>query len=79
MSVIKDPDTGFEVKLETDSLAKLEVVRAAQGFGIAKVIEGEVAALQGGDILRRAVAVMPEKNLPPRRETPGSSDKPIQW
>ena len=76
---IKDPDTGFEVKLETDSLAKLEVVRAAQGFGIAKVIEGEVAALQGGDILRRAVAVMPEKNLPPRRETPGSSDKPIQW
>jgi TolB-like protein len=76
---IKDPDTGFDVKLETDSLAKLEVVRAAQGFGIAKVIEGEAGALQSGDILRRAVAVMPEKNLPPRRETPGSSDKPMQW
>lgn len=76
---IKDPDTGFDVKLETDSLAKLEVVRAAQGFGIAKVIEGEAGALQNGDILRRAVAVMPEKNLPPRRETPGSSDKPMQW
>ena len=76
---IKDPDTGFEIKLETDSLAKLEVVRAAQGFGIAKVIEGEAGALQNGDILRRAVAVMPEKNLPPRRETPGSSDKPMQW
>ena len=76
---IKDPDTGFDVKLETDSLAKLEVVRAGQGFGIAKVIEGEAGSLQNGDILRRAVAVMPEKNLPPRRETPGSSDKPMQW
>lgn len=76
---IKDPDTGFDVKLETDSLAKLEVVRAGQGFGIAKVIEGEAGSLQNGDILRRAEAVMPEKNLPPRRETPGSSDKPMQW
>lgn len=76
---IKDPDTGFDVKLETESLAKLEVVRAAQGFGVAKVIEGEAGALQNGDILRRAVAVMPEKNPPPRRETPGSSEKPMQW
>ena len=76
---IKDPDTGFDVKLETDSLAKLEVVRAGQGFGIARVIEGDAGSLQNGDILRRAEAVMPEKNQPPRRETPGSSDKPIQW
>lgn len=76
---IKDPDTGFDVKLETDSLARLEVVRAGQGFGIARVIEGDAGSLQNGDILRRAEAAMPEKNQPPRRETPGSSDKPIQW
>ncbi|MCC1496251.1 CsgG/HfaB family protein [Alcanivorax sp. 1008] len=76
---IKDPDTGFDVKLETESLAKLEIVSVAQGYGIAKVIEGEAGALSNGDVLRRAVAVMPEKNLPPRRETPGSSDAPIKW
>jgi curli biogenesis system outer membrane secretion channel CsgG len=76
---IKDPDTGFDLKLETESLAKLEVVSVAQGYGIAKVIEGDAGALRNGDILRRADVVMAEKNLPPRRETPGSSDKPIQW
>lgn len=76
---IKDPDTGFDIKLESESLAKLEVVSVAQGYGIAKVIEGEVGSLASGDVLRRAVAEMPEKNLPPRRETPGSSDAPIKW
>ena len=76
---IKDPDTGMDVKLETASMAQLEITRVAQGFGVAKVVEGEAGALREGDILRRATPVAPEKNLPPRRETPGSSDKPIQW
>lgn len=76
---VQDPDTGMQVKLETDSIAKLEIIRAAQGFGVAKMLEGEAGALREGDILRRAAPVAAEKNLPPRRETPGSSDQPIKW
>jgi hypothetical protein len=76
---IKDPDTGFDIKLESESLARLEIVRAEQGFGVAKAMDGSAAELLNGDILRRAVAVMPEKQLPPKRESPGSSDAPVRW
>lgn len=76
---MKDPDTGFDLQLETEALATLEVVRVAQGFGIAKVTEGEAGALQSGDILRRAASQAATKNVPPRRETPGSSEAPIKW
>jgi hypothetical protein len=76
---MKDPDTGMDIKLESAAMAKLEIVRVAQGFGVAKLIEGEASALRNGDILRRAVAVMPEKALPPRRESPGSSEAPVRW
>jgi TolB-like protein len=76
---IKDPDTGFDLQLETESLATLEVVRASQGFGIAKVVEGEAGALQNGDILRRAAKQEAIKAAPPRRQTPGSSEAPMKW
>jgi len=79
LTSIVDPNTGADLALQSDPLATVEILKVYPGYGIGRVLEPATQVLQVGDRLAPLAPQPAEENLPPRRETPGSSDAPIQW
>lgn len=74
---IKDPDTGMNVSVEGATIAEVEITDVQAKYSVAKLISGDMEQFDAGSVLRPLSAE--DKPRPPRRETPGSSDAPIQW
>lgn len=79
--VLKDPDTGREIKIQGRKLGLLTVVETMATHSIAKLSEGELARVQAGSIvktLKPAEQPDPYKNKEVR-PTAGSSEAPLKW
>jgi len=79
LTSVVDPNTGASLPLQSESLATIEVLQVQAGYGIGRVLAPGAQTLQVGDRLAPLAPTPAEENLPPRRETPGSSETPIQW
>jgi len=77
---LKDPDTGIEIKIDGKQIAKLSIVSVQAKYSVAEVTEGLADKIKKGDIVRLVQEekedVYKNKEV---RETPGSSDAPVNW
>lgn len=79
--VMKDPDTGREIKIEGRKLGVLTVEETMSSHSIAKLTEGDLSKVKPGAVVRTLKSEDkpdPHKNKEVR-ETPGSSEAPVSW
>lgn len=77
---ITDPDSGLEIKIDGQEIAKLKVSSVSPKYSIAELIDGPFNRIRKGDILRLQIKEMIDPNANKEvRETPGSSEAPVQW
>lgn len=74
---MKDPETGLQVSMKGPVVAKIKVVQVEPQYSIGTLVEGELSDIEARAVLRHQG--MEKAPAPPPRQTPGSSDKPIQW
>ena len=78
--VLKDPDTGREIKIDGRKMGVLTVVETMATHSIAKLTEGNLSSVKPGAIVR---TLKPEDKPDPYdkevRETAGSSEAPVNW
>jgi curli biogenesis system outer membrane secretion channel CsgG len=79
--VMKDPDSGREIKIEGRKLGVLTIVETMATHSLAKLTEGELNKVKPGAIVRMLKAE--EKPDPYKdkevRATAGSSEAPVKW
>jgi curli biogenesis system outer membrane secretion channel CsgG len=77
---LKDPDTGIEIKIDGKQIAKLSVTSVQAKYSVAEVQDGSSDKIKKGDIVRLVQQdkedIYKNKEV---RETPGSSDAPVNW
>lgn len=75
---VDDPDSGVSIRLEGPSIATVRVTSIQPDYAIGELVTGERSSLGAAAVLRVQVPVdtAPQPGKP---ETPGSSEKPIQW
>jgi TolB-like protein len=79
--VMKDPDTGREIKIEGRKLGVLTVEETMATHSIAKLTEGELSKVTPGAVVRMLKTEDkpdPHKNKEVR-PTAGSSEAPVKW
>lgn len=77
---LTDPDTGIEIKIDGKKVATLVVDQAEAKYSIASLKEGSVDRVKKGDIVRLLIAENADPHADKEvRETPGSSEAPVQW
>ncbi len=79
--VMKDPDSGREIKIDGRKLGVLTIVETKATHSVAKLTEGELSKVKPGAIVRM---LKPEDKPDPYkdkevRETAGSSEAPVKW
>jgi hypothetical protein len=79
--VMKDPDSGREIKIEGRKLGVLTIVEAMSTYALAKLTEGELNKVKPGAIVRM---LKTEESTDPYqnkevRSTAGSSEAPVNW
>jgi pimeloyl-CoA synthetase len=79
--VMKDPDSGREIKIEGKKLGVLTVVETMATHSVAKLSEGELSKVKPGAIVR---ALKSADKLDPYKDkevraTAGSSEAPVNW
>lgn len=79
--VMKDPDTGREIKINGRKLGVLTVDETMATHSIASLSEGELSKVKAGAVVRKLIEA--EKPDPYKdkevRATPGSSEAPVNW
>lgn len=75
---VEDPDTGLKRQLTGATVGTLEIIESHNDYSVAKWINGNSNQLDGNTVLS-PVAKDNADAKPPRRETPGSSEAPLQW
>lgn len=79
--VMKDPDTGRDIKIAGRKLGVLSVVEVTPTYSLAELAEGELKKVKPGAIVK---LLKPEEQPNPYtdkevRETAGSSEAPVKW
>tara|TARA_R110001592_G_scaffold362471_2_gene676390 strand:- start:44 stop:1246 length:1203 start_codon:yes stop_codon:yes gene_type:complete len=79
--VMKDPDSGREIKIEGRKLGVLTIVEAMATHSLAKLTEGELNKVKPGSIVRmlkpeEQADLYKDKEV---RATAGSSEAPVNW
>lgn len=75
---LRDPDTDLGVRVETPPLATLRVDKVHADYAVAQRVTGDTATLDQDSFLRMQ-ARAPEEKPAGKPDTPGSSEKPIDW
>lgn len=76
---LKQPDSGIEIKIDGKQVAELSIVSIHPKYSIAKVSSGSIDGVKSGDVVRTLVVDKGDLSRKEVRETPGSSDAPVQW
>lgn len=77
-----DPDTGLTVKRQGRKVALVEVTEVQTWYASARLLEGNIEAVQPQAIARKRMKTLPlsePSQVPARRLTPGSSEQPLRW
>lgn len=79
--VMKDPDSGRDIKIAGRKLGVLTVVEVTPTYSLAELAEGELKKVKPGAIVK---LLKPEEQPNPYtdkevRETAGSSEAPVKW
>lgn len=75
---VNDPDTGLRRQLAGATIGTLEIIESHQDYSVAKWLSGDSKQLDSSTVLS-PVASDGNTVKPQRRETPGSSEAPLQW
>ncbi len=75
-----DPDTKLSISTDGHVIARLEVLEVKPKYSVTKLFEGDISKIPKNAITRKS-KVLPDakKNVPPPRQSPGSSDAPADW
>ncbi len=77
---LTDPDTGIEIKIDGKKVATLVVEQAEAKYSIARLKEGQIDKVKKGDVVRQLPLVDNDPHAAKEvRETPGSSEAPVNW
>lgn len=76
---VEDPDTGLKRQLAGATIGTLEIIESHKDYSVAKWTNGNSNQLDGNTVLSPVASDNDTDTKPPRRETPGSSEAPLQW
>lgn len=76
---LQDPDTGLDIKVRGNPLAKLEVEKVFPQYSQVKFLSGNKESIKKNALVFKDKDSKGNKNAPPPRQTPGSSDAPVDW